>query len=155
MKTSWRRLEDVFRFRLQITSSKRLQDVSVKTNTFVLFTRLQDVFKTFSRRVQDVFRRLAITFSRRLQDVFKTSSSGLQKDLSMSHFWEIYGKCAKFVRVIKISQVLVFHFTTPLAAYRGSTGLKIGFWLRISNIELTLITSLQIKPRKYSAEKYV
>ena len=92
MKTSWRRLEDVFRLRLQKTSwrrlqdvfiktnmftlalclqktsSRRLQDVLVKTNIFVLAIRLQDVFKTFSRCLQDVFK----TSSRRLQDFFKT-----------------------------------------------------------------------------------
>ena len=30
--------------------------------------------------------------------------------------------------------------------------LRISFWLRVWNIELTLVPSLQIKPRKYSAE---
>ena len=43
LKTSWRRLQDVFAIRLPKTSSRRLQDV------------LQDVFKTFSRRLQDFF----------------------------------------------------------------------------------------------------
>ena len=86
----WRRLEDVFRFRLQKTSSRRLQDVLIKTNMFALALRLQDVFKTSwsrpiylswlyvfktsSRRFQDVFK----TFRRRLQNVFKTSSRRLQ-----------------------------------------------------------------------------
>ena len=87
MKTYWRRLEDVFRLRLQkyvrlsLTSS---EDV-FKTNTFVLAIRLQDFFKTFLRHLQDVFktscknvlktssRHLAKTSSRRLQKVFKTS----------------------------------------------------------------------------------
>ena len=86
--SSWRRLQDVFRLRLQKTSwsrriclplalrlqktsSRRLQDVLVKTNIFVLAICLQDVFKTSSRRLQDVFN----TSSRRFQDVFKTSSS--------------------------------------------------------------------------------
>ena len=52
LKTSWRRLEDVFRLRLQKTSSKHLENVF---KTF--WTRLQDIFimswkdilKTFSR----------------------------------------------------------------------------------------------------------
>ena len=89
MKTSWRRLEDVFRLhlqktswrcledvliktnmfalalRLQKSSSRRLQDVLVKTNIFVLDIHLEDVLKTFSRRLQDVLPRC-------LQDVFKT-----------------------------------------------------------------------------------
>ena len=51
MKTSWRRLEGVFRFRLQRTSSRRLQDILSKTNMFALALRLQ---KTPSRRLQDV-----------------------------------------------------------------------------------------------------
>ena len=29
------------------------------------------------------------------------------------------------------------------------------FWLRVWDIELTLVPNLQIKPRKYSPEKYV
>ena len=87
MKTSWRRLKDVFRLRLQKTSSRRLQDVLIKTNIFALVTRLQKtpwsrpiflswpyVFKASSRRLQDVFktssRSLAKTSLRRLQDVF-------------------------------------------------------------------------------------
>ena len=38
---------------------------------------------------------------------------------------------------------------------RCSTELKKGFWLRVWNAELTLVSSLQIKPRKYSSGKYV
>ena len=94
MKTSWRRPEDLFRLRLQKTSSRRLQDVFIKTNIFPLFIslqkrssrrledvliktnilvlviRLQDVLKTFSKHLQDAFK----TSSRRLQNVFRTSS---------------------------------------------------------------------------------
>ena len=82
MKTSWRRLEDVFRLRLQKTSWRRLQDVLIKTNMFVLTLRLQ---KTSWRRLQDLLVKTNIfvsvirlkdvfqTFSRHLQDVFKTS----------------------------------------------------------------------------------
>ena len=96
----WRRLEDVLKtsfvfvfrrrlqdmliktnlltllIRLQKMSLRRLQDVLIKTNIFVLAIRLQDLFKTFSKRLQEVFktslRRLAKTSSRHLQDVFKT-----------------------------------------------------------------------------------
>ena len=31
-----------------------------------------------------------------------------------------HGKCTKFVRVTTVSQVLIFHFTTLVAAYRGA-----------------------------------
>ena len=83
MKTSWRRLEDVFRLHLQKTSARRLdqdeyirltrlQKTSlrrlVKTNIFVLVIRFQDVFNTSSRR----FGRCKIVtlkkYWRRLQD---------------------------------------------------------------------------------------
>ena len=72
LKTSWRRLspsssEDVFR--------RRLQDVLIKTNIFILVMHLQDNFKTSSRH-------LAKTSSRRLQDVFKTSCKTLFKTSS-------------------------------------------------------------------------
>ena len=76
MKASWRRLEDVFRLCLQKTSSRRLEDVLIKTNMFASALRLQ---KTSSRRLgQDQYIRLGYTSSRRLQDVFKTSSRHLQ-----------------------------------------------------------------------------
>ena len=56
--------EDVFCLRLQKTSSRRLQDVLVKTNMFALALRLQ---KTSSRRLgQDQYIRLGHMFSRRL-----------------------------------------------------------------------------------------
>ena len=68
------------------------EDNLIKTNTFALAIRLQDVlprrllqdllqkrlqdtFKTFSRDFEDVFK----TASRRLQKVFKTSSRRLAK----------------------------------------------------------------------------
>ena len=41
----------------------------------------------------------------------------LQKDLLRSHFCEIYGQCTKFAKVMKIYQVLVFHFTTPFSGF--------------------------------------
>ena len=67
---------------------RRLQDVLIKTNIFVLVICLQDVFKTFSRRLQDVFntssKNVFKTSSRHLQDVFKTSSRRLQDILKTS-----------------------------------------------------------------------
>ena len=77
---------------------------------------LQDVFKTYYQvklflvtQFQDVFE----TYSKRFWDVLlrRLSTGGLPR----SHFWEIYGQCTKFPRVIKVSQVLVFHFTTPFS----------------------------------------
>ena len=55
--------------------NRRLQDVLMKTNIFLLIIRLQ---KTSSRRLgQDQYIRLVHTSSRRFQDVFKTSSRRL------------------------------------------------------------------------------
>ena len=69
MKTSCRRLEDVFGLHLQKTSSSRFQ------NAFKTFSRRpQDIFKTSLRHLQDVFK----MFRKRLQDVFKISSRHLQ-----------------------------------------------------------------------------
>ena len=118
MKTSW----NVFRLRLRETSSRRLQDVLIKTNIFtlpnifVLAIRL-GVFRTFLRRLQDVLQKrlqdIFKTSSKRLQDIFKTSCKDIFSRhiirlncLPRSHLWEIYGQCRKFVSVIKISQVL-------------------------------------------------
>ena len=66
--SSWGLDEDEYiliNIRLQKTSSTRLQDVLVKTNIFVLSIRLQDVFKTSSKRLQGVSQI-------RLEDIFKT-----------------------------------------------------------------------------------
>ena len=68
--------EDVFRLPLQKASSRRLHNVLIKTNMFALALCLE---KTSSRRLgQDQYIRLGYTFSRRLQEVFKTSSRCLQ-----------------------------------------------------------------------------
>ena len=94
-KTSSRRFQDVLK-----TSSRHLQDV-FKTYYQVkvfLVTQFQDIFETYSKRFWDVLLR-------------RLSTGGLPR----SHFWEIYGQCTKFPRVIKISQVLIFHFTTSFS----------------------------------------
>ena len=89
-RTSSRRLQDVMiktnivalLIRLQNTSSRLLQNVLIKTNIFVLAIRLQAVFKTSSRRLAKRTSRhlqdVFETFWRHLQDVFKMSSRHLQ-----------------------------------------------------------------------------
>ena len=77
LKTSSRRLQDVFAIRLPKMSSRRLQDV------------LQDVFKTFSRclprRLQDVFQTcLQDVLQLCLQEVFKTSSRRLERQKNVT-----------------------------------------------------------------------
>ena len=88
MKTSWGRLEDIFRLRLQKTSSKRLdQDEYIH----LTYTSLEDVFRTSSGRLdQDLYirlghtswRRLVKTSSKRLEDVFKMSCKNVFKTSS-------------------------------------------------------------------------
>ena len=79
LKTSFvfvfrRRLQNVLIKKNMFALALRLQKTSsrVKINIFVLKIRLQDVFKMFSRRLQDVLRK-------RLQEMFKTSSRRLAK----------------------------------------------------------------------------
>ena len=88
--------------RLQKTSSKLLQDVLVRTSIFVLSIRLQDVFKLFSRRLQDVFKTSCYnvfkTFSRRLQEV-------LQKRLQ--DVFKTYSKCLLDVSQIRLEDILI------------------------------------------------
>ena len=127
--SSSRCLQDVFKTssrRIAMTYSRRLQNV-FKTSS----RHLQDVFKTSSRHFESVFK----TSSRHLQDVFKMyyqvklflvtqfqdvfemyskrswdvllgrlSAGGLTR----SNF-TLYGQCTNFPRVVKVSQVLVFH----------------------------------------------
>ena len=135
--TSSRRLQDVFK-----TSSRRLQDVLPRCLQDVFKTssrRLQNVFKmswkTSSKHLQDVLQRY-------LQDVLKTYYQ--VKLFLLTRLWEAFdtflrrsfpktiiysrGICLgnttsdKFMvsvqnlQEIKISQVLVFHFSTP---FRG------------------------------------
>ena len=70
----WRSIEDVSRLRFQKTSSRRI---------YFLVVRLQDIFKKFSRHLQDVLqKRLEGIFKtpwRRFEDVFKTSSRLIAK----------------------------------------------------------------------------
>ena len=74
--------EEVLKTSFAFVFRRRLQDVLIKTSIFVLVICLQDVFKTFSRRLQDVLPRclqdVFKTSSRHLQDVLKTSSRRLQ-----------------------------------------------------------------------------
>ena len=80
MKKSWRRLEEVFCLRLQKTSSRRLdkdqyvrlsltfsEDVFKVSWSRPIYSSWSYVFKTFSRRLQEVLHK-------HLQDIFKTSS---------------------------------------------------------------------------------
>ena len=87
----WRRLEDVFRLLLRKTSSRRLdqheyilmnhtasEDVFKTSWSRPIYSSCPYVFKTSSRRFQDVFK----TSSRHLQDVFKTSRKSVLKTSS-------------------------------------------------------------------------
>ena len=94
---SWRHLEDVFRLRLQKTSSRRLDQ-----DEYIRLTHVspEDVFKTFSRRLQDVLRKLLQdifkTSSRCFEDVFKKSSRRLAKT-SSKHLEDVLQRCFQVV----------------------------------------------------------
>ena len=141
----WRCLEEVLTktniflliIRLQKTSSKLLQDVLVRTNIFVLSIRLQDVFKPFSRRLQDVFKtscnNVFKTYSKCLLDVSQIRLEDiLIKLFLLISLWEVFSMFArrtaktfvyrrihlghtseKFMVSLQNLQVLVFQFTTP------------------------------------------
>ena len=125
-KTSWSRriyspYSYVFRRRLQEVLQKSLQDI-FKKSLRRLQTSLRHLPKMLSRRFQDISSSENVLVNkslRRSQHVSKTCPKDvyLQKDLPRSHFWEMYGQCTKFTRVMKISQVLVFHFTTLFSGF--------------------------------------
>ena len=99
------RLEDVLQKRLQhiLKTSSRYFKTSSRHLQDMLLRRLQEIFKMF-------WRRLAKSFTRHLQDIFKT-------------FWirlQLQDVFSVFARVIKDSQVLVFHLIIGLVvAYIG------------------------------------
>ena len=71
--------EEVLKTSFAFVFRRRLQDVLIKASIFVLVICLQDVFKTFWRRLQDVLpRRLQNIFKTYWKYVFKTSSRRFQ-----------------------------------------------------------------------------
>ena len=77
IKTSWRRLKDVFRLCLQKTSWSRR---TYSPYPYVFRRRFQDVFKTsWSRPIYSSWPYVFKTSSRRFQGVFKTFSRRLAK----------------------------------------------------------------------------
>ena len=69
------------------------------TNIFVLAIHLHDVFKTFPRRIQDIFKTscqdVFKTFWRRVQDIFKTSSRRFKEvfKTSSGHLQDVLQRC--------------------------------------------------------------
>ena len=145
VKTFWRGLEDVFHLRLQdvlikmniFTWLTRSHKTSWSRPVYLSWSyvfktssiRFQDGFKTSSRRlrVQDVLKtyyQVKLFLVTEFQDIFESYSKRFWDvllrclstgGLSRSHFWEIYGQCTKFPKVVIVSQVLVFHFTTSFS----------------------------------------
>ena len=133
--TSSRCLQDVFK-----TFSRHFQDV-FKTSCKKVFKtssrHFEDVFKTFSRHLQHVL-------PRRLQDVFKTyhqvkrflltrlpdlfntflrrtAKTVIYRRIYPAQFWDIYGQCIKFARMLKNFSSFSFslYYIFLVAAYRG------------------------------------
>ena len=72
--------EDVLKTSFVFVFRRRLQDVLIKTNIFTLLIRLQDVFKkSWWRPIYSSWLCVFKTSSRRFQDVFNTSSRRIIK----------------------------------------------------------------------------
>ena len=67
--------------------------------------------------------------------------------------WRVIYNEAFFAKILNGFKLLTI-FAKKLY-HKCSIGLNIGFWLTVSNIRLTFVPSLQIKPRSYSGGKYV
>ena len=173
MKTSSRRLDKtnvfILLIHLQKTSSSHLWDVLIKTNILVLGLLLQDVFKTFWKRLQDLLQRLlqdvlktslrhvkdlAKTSSRHLQNVFKTScktffktsSRSLQDALKMSsrRLQDIFKTFCIYKGAFLAKMLNTFKLLTVFKkkAWLQMFDWVVSVWLRVWNIELTLVPSL-------------
>ena len=139
-KTSWRRLQKIFR-----TSCKDIFKTFCKDIFKTSSRPFQDVFKTSSRCLQDVpssSTGLVNTSSRRFQDVFNAfwkdektywKDDYLQKDLLRPHTWEIYGQGTNFPRAksLDMLDLLRIVFFNTLYEVTASTTkdilLKVGF----------------------------
>ena len=99
-----------------LKTSLSSEDVLIKTNIFALVIRLE---KTFSRRLdQDQHIRLNHTSSIRLQDVFKTSSRRLAKT-SPRHLQDIFKRSSKGLQDVLqkcLQDVLKTHHQVKLFA---------------------------------------
>ena len=115
------------------TSTRRLQDVLVKTNMFVLAIRLQDVFKTScknvfktsSRRLQDVLQRYLqdvfkayhqvnlfyLTRSREVFNMFHSTEEFAQVTLFLRNFWSVYKVCKRDIKFSSFSFSLYHTFS--------------------------------------------
>ena len=108
LKTSFifvfrRRLHQDEHVCLSLTSSKRLQDVLVKANIFVLAIRLQDVFKTsWSRPIYSSWLYFFKTSSRHFQDAFKTFSRRLVKS-SSRRFEKVFKRSSRHLQDVSSS----------------------------------------------------
>ena len=119
MKTSWRRLEGVFRLRLQKTSSRRLdedeyilinhtssEDVFKTSWSRPIYSSCPYVFKTSSRHLAKTSsRRLANTSWRHLQDVLKTYHQ--VKLFLLTSLWEVFNMFVR--RTAKTAVYRTFH----------------------------------------------
>ena len=152
-QTLSRRLQDIFKTisrpfeEVLKTSSRHPQDFLQRCNHVIfetyyqvklfLLKRFQNIFETYSTRFWDV-----LIFYRR---VFLGDTS---EKLMVKHLeWRFFAKILNGFKLWTLFAKKIHRICL--------TGLKIGFWLMVWNIELTLIPRLQIKSRKYSVGKCV
>ena len=169
-------LQDVLKMSCQEvlkTSSRSLEDVFKTYHQVKLFllTRFQN--ETYLKRFWDVLQRRLSIEKFEISEKFMVSVQTLQESQMFLKFYFLtslhllviaYRDVFRTWSNITMELFLRKYLTAFLSCYpfspkkfhrRSSTGLKIDFWLRAWNIELTLVPSLQIKPKKYSARKYV
>ena len=125
---------------LQNTSSRRLQDVLVKTNIFVLTIHSQDVFKTFSRRFQDVFKMSC-------KNVFKTSSRRLQ-DVLQRYLQEVF-KTYHQVKLFMLTRLRGV-FSTFVRRSFPKTVIYRGVCLGTTTSEKFIVSSQNLQERQKS-----
>ena len=111
-----KRLQDIFN-----TSSRRLAKTSSRSLQNFFKTTCKDIFKAFTRLII----KLNYLLLARLRQVFNTFlrhsfpktviHKGICLNSTMSEKF-IVSHGTKFARQIKISQVLLFHFTTPFSS---------------------------------------
>ena len=96
-----------------MTSSRRLAKTSSRRFQDVLQKRLQDIFKTSSRRFAKIssrcFQDVSLSQTILVKSLRSVAKTVIYRRIFLDHTSE------KFARVIKISQVLFYYFTTSLS----------------------------------------
>ena len=136
-------------------SSRSLQDVLIKTNIIASVIRPQ---KASSRHLQDVLVYVFKVHCKNLlktswQDVLKMSKRSLQEVFKMYHQVKLFLlTCLGDVFKTFLRRTAKTVFFSKKLHCRCSAGLKIGFSLKVWNIELTLVPSFKLSQENTQPE---